>query len=71
MKRAVVKMEVMATVEFPDSVAETMTYEDALSKAMGAVSQFHESDCGPPGRLLWAKVWTEVSDHDCEIIEED
>jgi hypothetical protein len=62
-----VQMTVTVTVEPPEGIE--ITKDRAIELAMSAVTQFHEVDCGPPGRIKWAKVYAEVSDNDCEVVE--
>jgi hypothetical protein len=67
-----VRMEVTVTVEPPKG--QTLTDEKAIELAMSSVNQSHQVECGrdvgPHHNLIaWAKVYAEVSDHDCEVIE--
>ncbi len=59
-----VTMTVYVTVEFPDKAHDT-SKERAVELAMSAVTQYHQVDCGPVGRIVWADVYAEVSDDNC------
>jgi len=63
-----VRMTVTAKVTFPSEAPDTSD-DMAMDMAMSAVTQFHEVDCGEHSRVLWAEVFADVSDDDCEIVE--
>lgn len=64
-----VKMEVTVTVEAPQE--QTLSDEQAVELAMSVVIQHQEVECGRDthNRIAWAKVYAEVSDADCEVVE--
>jgi hypothetical protein len=63
-----VRMTVTAKVTFPSEAPDTSD-DMAIDMAMSAVTQFHEVDCGVVERVLWAEVFADVSDDDCEVLE--
>jgi hypothetical protein len=63
-----VRMEVLATVTFPPGAPDTSD-DMAIQMAMSAVTQSHEVDCGLQDKVLWAKVYAEISDDDCVVNE--
>ena len=67
-KKTTVLMKVTTTIEFPPEARDTSD-KMAIELAMTAVSQLHEVDCGPVGKIVWAKVYSEVSDDECEVVE--
>lgn len=66
-KEIVVKMDVTAIVRPPQG--RTLSRAEAIRCAMAAVSQKYETDIGPPGRIVWCPVFTDVTHDDCEIVE--
>lgn len=67
-----VKMEVTVTVIPPKG--QDLSDELAVELAMSAVTQSHEVECGRDigpnyNRIAWAKVYAEVLDDDCEVVE--
>lgn len=67
-----IRMEVTVTVEPPRG--HEISNEEAISLAMSSVTQSHQVECGrdrgPDHDLIaWAKVYAEVSDVDCEVVE--
>ena len=59
-----VEMTVIVQVEPPEGIE--ISSDRAIELAMTSVTQFHEVDCGPTGKIKWAKVYAEVCDQDCE-----
>ena len=66
--RKTVQMTVTATVEFPDDAPDTSD-EMAMQLAMSAVTQFHEVDCGEHSHVIWARIFADVTDNECEVME--
>lgn len=69
----IVRMEVNVTVIPPED--SSMSDSEAINAAMATVSQRMERefgrDIGPNHNMIaWAKLYAEVSENDCEVIEE-
>ena len=70
--KVTVEMTVTVTVEPP--AGQSPDDEAIKDMAMSAVSQFHEVECGRgvgphENAIAWAKVYAEVTEEECEIVE--